>query len=82
MIDVREDHEWAEGHVSGAIHIPMGDLPQRLAEVPQGGPVFIFCRSGNRSGQMAQYLREQGYPAINVAGGIIDWEARGYAIER
>lgn len=82
VLDVREDHEWAEGHVAGALHIPMGDLPTRLAEVPKDGPVFVFCRSGNRSGQSAEYLREQGYAAINVAGGMVEWEARDYAIER
>lgn len=82
VLDVREDHEWAEGHVSGARHIPMGELPDRLGELSKDEPVFVFCRSGNRSGQMATYLREQGFAAINVAGGIIDWEARGYAIER
>lgn len=82
VLDVREDDEWAEGHVAGALHIPMGDLPQRLAEVPKDGPVFVFCRSGNRSGQTAEYLRGQGYAAINVAGGMVEWEARDYAIER
>ena len=82
VLDVREDDEWAAGHVAGATHIPMGDLPARLGELPKDGPIFVVCRSGNRSGQMADFLRQQGFSAINVAGGMVDWEARGYAVER
>lgn len=82
VLDVREDNEWAEGHVAGALHIPMGDLPARLDEVPKNGPVFVICRTGNRSGQSAEYLRGQGVAAINVAGGMVEWEARDYAVER
>ena len=82
VVDVREQDEWDAGHLSGAVHIPMDQLPDRLGELSTEEPVFVFCRSGRRSDSMAQFLRERGYTAINVAGGILDWEARGYAVER
>jgi rhodanese-related sulfurtransferase len=60
----------------------MGQLPSRLAEVPKDGPVYVICHSGNRSAAMVDYLRAQGYDAVNVSGGMADWAARGFAVER
>ena len=56
----------------------------RIGEVTsdKNAKLHLYCRSGNRSGQMADFLRQQGFSAINVAGGMVDWEARGYAVER
>lgn len=83
LIDVREPDEWQEGHVAGATHIPLGDLPARLAEVPRDRPVLLFCRSGNRSGRATALLREQGYDqAINVEGGITAWQRAGLPVMR
>ncbi len=83
LIDVREPDEWQEGHVAGARHIPLGDLPARLAEVPRDRPVLLLCRSGNRSGRATALLREQGYDqATNVAGGITAWQRAGLLVTR
>lgn len=78
VIDVREPEEWAAGHVSGAVHLPMGQLPTRLGEIPRDREVLLICRSGNRSGQAQRLLRAQGYAnAINVAGGTTAWTRAG-----
>lgn len=83
LIDVREPDEWAVGHVAGARHIPLADLPTRLAEIPRDQPVLLFCRSGNRSGKATAFLRQQGYAqATNVEGGIIAWQGAGLPVTR
>ena len=82
VLDVREDNEWEGGRIAGALHVPMNDVPNRLAEVPKDGPVFVVCAAGGRSAQVTEFLRGQGYDAVNVAGGMNDWVARGYAVER
>lgn len=75
IVDVREPHEWQQGHAEGAIHIPMGEVVERLAEVPDGAA--IICRSGGRSAQVVAYLEQQGLDAVNVAGGTARWAAEG-----
>lgn len=83
LIDVREQDEWAAGHVAGATHIPLAELPTRLAEVPRDQPILLFCRSGNRSGKATAFLRRQGYAqAANVEGGIIAWQGAGLPVTR
>jgi rhodanese-related sulfurtransferase len=81
LVDVREDDEWAAGHAAGALHVPMSDFVARSGEVTakaaDGGPVYVVCRSGGRSAQVTQYLRQQGLDAVNVDGGMLDWEAAG-----
>ena len=76
LLDVREDHEWSAGHAVGAVHIPMGELAGRLGELP-ADPVHVICRSGHRSGQVADWLLTQGRDAVNVAGGMHAWAASG-----
>lgn len=83
VIDVREQWEYDEGHIPGITLIPMGEVADRLAEIPTDKEVIVTCRSGNRSGQITDFLREQGYDNIhNMDGGIIAWEAAGYAVEK
>ena len=83
LIDVREPDEWAGGHVAGALHIPLGALAARLAEVPPDRAVLLLCRSGNRSGRATALLRERGYArAANVEGGIIAWQGAGFPVTR
>ena len=76
LVDVREDAEWAAGHLQGALHIPLGELPQRLAEIPAGAdPVFI-CRSGGRSMAACQMaLRANIRSPANLEGGMTAWAA-------
>ena len=77
VLDVREDDEWVPGHVGGATHIPMGDVPARLGEVPDGDPLYVVCRSGGRSARVAAWLNHNGYDAVNVGDGMGGWEAAG-----
>ncbi|MFN6121481.1 MAG: rhodanese-like domain-containing protein [Actinomycetes bacterium] len=75
LLDVREYEEWMAGHVDGAVHVPMQQLPERLAELPTDRRIVCICRSGNRSGQVTAWLLRQGYDAINMAGGMRQWHA-------
>ncbi|MGN0065099.1 MAG: rhodanese-like domain-containing protein [Nocardioides sp.] len=81
LIDVREHAEYALGHVPGAVVVPMGELPSRLAELDRSRDVHLVCRSGNRSGAMADLLTEHGFGAVNVAGGTEAWIASGRPVE-
>ena len=77
LLDVREDDEWAAGHVPGATHVPLGQLGARTAEVPRDQQIYVICRSGIRSARAAQALNGAGWQALNVAGGMQDWAAAG-----
>lgn len=78
MVDVREQHEWDAGHAPGAVHIPLGDLPRRLGDLPDDtATVPIICRSGNRSGRAVAWLVRQGFDVANVDGGMIAWALAG-----
>lgn len=83
VLDVREQWEYDEGHIPGVTLIPMAEISQRLDEVPTDKTVIVTCRSGNRSGQVTDYLRQQGFDNVhNMDGGILAWEAAGYEVER
>jgi rhodanese-related sulfurtransferase len=76
VLDVREPAEWAHGHIEGAQHVPLMELPQRLADLPQG-QTLVVCKVGGRSAQAVGYLLEQGYDVVNLDGGMLEWEAAG-----
>jgi rhodanese-related sulfurtransferase len=80
LLDVREDDEWAAGHVDGALHIPLMDLPDRIGEVPTDQPVTVVCRVGGRSAQATTWLVQQGYDAYNLDGGMFAWASAGRAM--
>ena len=82
VVDVREDDEWAQGRVPGAVHIPMQQVPTREAELPTDQPVFVVCASGGRSRQVVDHLRGRGIQAVNVAGGTNGWAQRGWPLDR
>ena len=83
LIDVREQWEYDEGHIPGVTLIPMNEVPNRLTEIPTDQEVIVTCRSGNRSGQVTNYLRQQGFDNVhNMSGGIVEWEAAGYPVDR
>jgi molybdopterin/thiamine biosynthesis adenylyltransferase/rhodanese-related sulfurtransferase len=84
LIDVREQVEWDAGHIPGAVFIPMGELLGRIGEaVPdKSAEIILQCRSGARSGRMTEALQYAGYTnVVNMAGGILDWQANGLPIE-
>ena len=79
VLDVREPLEWQEAHIPGATLIPLGELEQRLNELPKDQQIVVYCRSGNRSRTGAEILRRNGInQASSMAGGINDWIARGF----
>jgi thioredoxin 1 len=77
LVDVREPDEYESGHVPGAAPIPLGQVVERVDEVPRGQPVYVICQGGGRSAKAAQWYRQQGINAINVAGGTKAWMDRG-----
>jgi rhodanese-related sulfurtransferase len=89
ILDVREPDEWAAGHAPGAIHIPLGELPDRLAELAEltelsdvpadagGGTLAVTCRGGGRSSRAVAWLTQQGYDVANLDGGMKAWQEAG-----
>ncbi|MEH1100983.1 rhodanese-like domain-containing protein [Micromonospora sp. CPCC 205561] len=78
LLDVREDDEWNAGHAPEAHHLPMMELPARIAEVPTDRDVAVICRSGGRSAQVVTYLMRNGWDQVrNVEGGMGEWAAAG-----
>jgi rhodanese-related sulfurtransferase len=74
LLDVREPHELAVCAVEGAVHIPMGEVPGRLDELPMDVPLVVMCHHGMRSLQVVGFLRNAGWRnAINLDGGIDSW---------
>ncbi len=79
LIDVREDWEYAQGHIPNVKHIPLGELSSRLAEIPKNKAVILTCRSGSRSAKAFSMLRQNGYDNThNMAGGFMAWQKSGY----
>ena len=77
LVDVREDDEWLAGHIEGAQHIPLGELGERLGELPTGRSIVAVCRSGGRSGAAVRGLKQLGYDAENLDGGVTAWTRAG-----
>jgi rhodanese-related sulfurtransferase len=81
VLDVREPQEWDAGHIPGATLIPLGEIPDRLDEIPQDQTVVVVCRSGNRSGQATQFLRQSGFGlTTSMSGGMNQWAAANFEI--
>ncbi|WP_181783495.1 rhodanese-like domain-containing protein [Pseudonocardia pini] len=80
MLDVREADEWAAGRAPSSQHVPMSQLTERISEIPAADPLYVVCRSGGRSARVVAYLAQQGYPAVNVDGGMQAWSAAGREI--
>lgn len=77
LLDVREPFEWAAGHAPDAVHIPMGELPGRVEDVPRDRNVVVVCKVGGRSAQVAAWLNRGGWDAVNLDGGMEAWAAAG-----
>ena len=75
IVDVRRHSEWDEGHISGATHIYLGRLPERLGEIPKEKPVVLQCKTGTRSSFAASILKKAGRTRVcNLLGGIDSWK--------
>ncbi|PZS26105.1 MAG: sulfurtransferase [Pseudonocardiales bacterium] len=77
LLDCREDDEWAAGHIAGAVHVPMNELPARLAagatELTLERRIVVVCKVGSRSAHVAGWLNRNGYDALNLDGGMLAW---------
>ena len=81
MLDVREPDEWNSGHIPGATLIPLGQLPDRLNELPVDQKIVVVCRSGNRSAAGRDILLKAGFNQVtSMAGGMNEWAAKNYEI--
>jgi hydroxyacylglutathione hydrolase len=83
VIDVRNDNEWAAGHLPAAVHIPLGHISDRLSHVPKGQPLITQCQAGARSAIAASVLRRAGFTDVsNLVGGYGAWVAAGLPVVR
>jgi rhodanese-related sulfurtransferase len=80
VLDVRETFEVAGGHIPGAVNLPLSVLGTRADELGDG-PIVVVCRSGNRSAHAVRYLRQLGYDASNLTGGMVAWQQEGLPTE-
>ncbi len=81
LLDVREGYEWDAGHVAGAVHLPLGQLVQRVEELPEDRQLVVVCRSGARSARATAFLASSGFAAVNLAGGMQAWAEAGLRFE-
>src|SRR5579863_4838807 len=81
LIDVRQRHEHEAGHIAGGRLIELADLPTEASTIDRDQPVIVYCRSGARSAMASAALRQAGYDAHNMAGGMLEWDAAGLAME-
>jgi molybdopterin/thiamine biosynthesis adenylyltransferase/rhodanese-related sulfurtransferase len=84
VVDVREQEEWDEGHIPGAVHVPRGHLESRIERLAPdtGRPVVVYCSAGNRSAFAAKTLAELGYEdVVSLAGGFTDWKRNGFPVQ-
>ena len=81
VVDVRRDDEWVSGHVTGALHIPIDDLLERMDEVPQDKKLLFICAAGVRSGLACEMAAAMGYDTeklYNVEDGTPPWIEKNY----
>lgn len=77
VVDVREDNEFKQGHILGAVHVPLGFLDKRINDLEQykDRPVIVSCRSGQRSARAASVLKKHGFESVyNLEGGLQAWQ--------
>ena len=83
VVDVRDPSEWDDGHIEGALHLPMFEAVGRRAEIPEHRPVAVVCAGGLRSSTVLSALQRQGVANLhNVTGGMAAWVKAGYGVTR
>jgi rhodanese-related sulfurtransferase len=80
LLDVRENEEWLAGHAPQSTHVPMGEIQDRVSELPVDRTVVCVCRVGGRSGAVAKALVAGGYDVRNLDGGMLAWAAAGLPV--
>lgn len=82
VIDVREPDEYHDGHVPGALLVPLATVPGKIDAFVGDGeqPVYIVCKSGGRSMQAAEFVADHGAQPVNIAGGTMGWIDAGHAV--
>jgi len=81
LVDVRADHEWDAGHIAGAIHVALPELPNRIGELDRDRPVVVYCRGGSRSSMATAALTDAGYEAAKLSEGIVGWSGEDLPLE-
>jgi len=83
LIDVRQQGEWESGHAAKAMHIPLGEIKQRMGEIAKDKPVIVICASGTRSSMAATALANAGFGEVyNFSGGMGAWSSAGLPTKR
>jgi rhodanese-related sulfurtransferase len=81
ILDVREDDEWAGGHIDGAVHVPLDRLANRMTYEPgellSDDPIVVTCKGGGRARRAAAWLNSNGFDALVLDGGMLGWQADG-----
>jgi rhodanese-related sulfurtransferase len=77
FIDVRKAYEFESGHVEGAVHITLQEVPTRYEELDHDRPVVVTCQVGQRSALAAEFLTANGFTAHNLEGGLESWVKEG-----
>ncbi|MBD3270035.1 hypothetical protein GF376_00750 [Candidatus Peregrinibacteria bacterium] len=73
LIDVRTPFENSEGHIPGSINIPLDELPSNINELPKNKQIVTYCNYGSRSGVAEKFLKEKGFTADKLNGGLSSW---------
>ncbi|WP_456400426.1 rhodanese-like domain-containing protein [Persephonella sp.] len=83
LLDVRTLEEFEnDGHIPGAVLIPIDDLPNQIDKIPKDKKVIVYCRSGMRSASASRLLSKLGYEVYNITGGIKSWKSERLPIEK
>ncbi|MBO0767699.1 MAG: rhodanese-like domain-containing protein [Solirubrobacterales bacterium] len=81
LLDVRQQHEYDAGRISGAKLIPLSELAAGAQELDKERPVIVYCRSGGRSAMAATALEQAGFEVHNMTGGLLAWSENGLELE-
>lgn len=83
LIDVRSGMEFAQGYIREALHIPLEQIPQSAKNIDKSKPLYLYCRTDQRSSSAAEFLMKCGFSDLYVVrGGILDWDKKGFAVEK